>query len=213
MSWFIIKVEETTSSKRFDLADFEKDLNDYERKVFPQAINRTVNDVGKKARTATMRELTKTMGVKKKSLKKRYFHTTPSTFRTLSFTWTGRSKPLPLKAFKGKGLKHRSQKGKMGYSASVMNKRRKYKFFKAKMSNGYEGAFYRLPNNKHQRSRSGKVGAYPIKQAYGASVPNAMVQDVVEKIWNKSTEQKTFEAKLDSNMKFYVGKLLKKSSR
>jgi hypothetical protein len=214
-SFFHFVLEEETSTS-LNLLDFEKHLNDIEREVFPTAVSRTVNDIGAKAKTAAMKELAGSMGVKKKALKKRYFNVDPSTIRmhpNQAYSWSGTSKPLPLVAFKGKGLKHRSQKGKFGYSAAVLGNRRKYKFFSATMASGHVGAFYRKSNSTHGRSNTGNLGEYPIKQAYGVSIPTGMVQAAVERAWNAATKQPVFEKKLQTNIDFYSSRFLKKKSK
>ena len=214
-SFFFFEIKESTTGTVFNLSDFEKELSDLDKKVFPQALSRTVNDVGAKAKTAAMRELAKAMGVKKKALKKRYFKLQRSNARQQNFMywWSGTSSPLPLASFKGRGLKHRSQKGKQGYAASVLGKRKKYKFFEATMSSGHVGAFYRKSGSTHQKSSTGKRGEYPIKQAYGVSVPTGMIQSAVERAWNNLTKQNVFEKKLDANMAFYKSRYLKKGGR
>ena len=214
-SFFHFVLEETTSTS-LNLDGFDKHLNDIERKVFPTAVSRTVNDVGAKAKTAASKELAKGMGVAKKALKPRYFTLSKSTIRmhpNQAYSWSGTSKPLPLVAFKGKGLKHRSQKGKFGYSAAVLGDRRKYKFFSATMKSGHVGAFYRKSNSTHGRSNTGKLGEYPIKQAYGVSIPTGMVQAAVERAWNNATKQGRFDAQLKKNIDFYSSRFLKKSKR
>ena len=214
-SFFHFVLEEETSTS-LNLLDFEKHLNDIERKVFPSAVSATVNAVGAKAKTAAMKELAGGMGVKKKALKPRYFTLSKSTIRmhpNQAYSWSGRSKPLPLAAFHGKGLKHRSKKGKQGYSAAVLGKRRQYKFFQATMKSGHVGAFYRKSNSTHGRSNTGKLGEYPIKQAYGVSIPTGMIQAAVERAWNRMTSNVKFRVKLESNIDFYSSRFLKKQSK
>ena len=214
-SFFHFVLEEETSTS-LNLAGFDKHLNDIERKVFPTAVSRTVNDIGAKAKTAASKELAKGMGVAKKALKPRYFKLDPSTIKmhpNQAYSWSGTSKPLPLAVFGGRGLKHRSKKGKQGYSAAVLGKRRQYKFFQATMKSGYVGAFYRKSNSTHGRSNTGKLGEYPIKQAYGVSIPTGMVQAAVERAWNAATKQAKFEKKLQTNIDFYSSRFLKKQSK
>jgi len=211
-SFFHFVLEEETSTS-LNLLDFEKHLTDLERKVFPTAVSRTVNDIGAKAKTAALKELAKGMGVKKKALKPRYFKLDPSTISmhpNQAYSWSGRSKPLPLAVFGGKGLKHKSKKGSMGYSAAVLGKRRQYKFFQATMKSGYVGAFYRKSNSTHGRSNTGNLGEYPIKQAYGVSIPTGMVQRAVERAWNRMTSTAKFHIKLKKNIDFYSSRYLER---
>ena len=209
-SFFSISLVETTKNT-ISLKDFERDLSDMEREVFPKALSRTANDVGAKAKTATMKVLVKNMGIKKKHINKRYFRFERSTINNQSFAYGffGSSIPLPLSYFKGKGLKHRSKLGKKGYAATIFGKRKKYKFFAAKMDSGHVGAFYRERGSIYGESKTGKVGVYPIKQAYGPSIPVGMVQEVVEREWVKLTGQGIVEKKLAANIKFYASKLKK----
>lgn len=209
-SFFSISLVETTKNT-ISLKDFERDLSDMEREVFPKALSRTANDVGAKAKTATMKVLVKNMGIKKKHINKRYFRFERSTINNQSFAYGffGSSIPLPLSYFKGRGLKHGSKLGKDGYAATTFGKRRKYKFFQATMKSGHVGAFYRKKGARHGTSKTGGVGAYPIKQAYGPSIPVGMVQEVVERAWVKLTDTKTVEKKLSANIKFYMSKLKK----
>ena len=210
-SFFSISLVETTKNT-ISLKDFERDLSALEREVFPKALNQTANDVGAKAKTAAMKALAEDMGILKKHLtKKRYFTISKSTMRTKSFayTWSGSSSPFPLSYFKGAPLQHKSKLGKKGYAATTFGKRRQYKFFQAKMDSGHVGAFYRKKGARHGTSKTGGVGAYPIKQAYGPSIPVGMVREVVGRAWVKLTDSDTVEKKLASNIKFYMSKLKK----
>ena len=200
-------------ARSHSLEDFSKGLSAMERRVFPKAMSRTINDVAGKAKTKTMRMLSLKMGIKKKHLNKRYFDLKKSTTKTLEFTWTGRSKPLPLSYFGGKPLKAGSdstksfhkRKGKPGYSAASLGVRRKYKFFGRTMESGHEGAFIRSRTATWRKSKTGKWGTYPITQRFGASVPVGMLQAAVWKTWGVETER--LRERFDKNLSFYVSKL------
>tara|TARA_R110000824_G_scaffold82382_1_gene206457 strand:- start:62 stop:676 length:615 start_codon:yes stop_codon:yes gene_type:complete len=203
---------EVDVASQFSIKDFGKELKGVDKEAFPLALNRTVNEVGAKAKTQAMRAMRKKMGIKRKRLTKRYFEIKRSTLRGTDFeySWQGTSKPFPLSYFGGRGLKHRSKKGKFGYSAASLGTRRKYKFFEVKLASGHVGAFVRKSGARHTTSNTGKRGSYPIRQAYGASIPLGMIQDETEKAWTVASSQRIIDAKFGKNFAFYLSKVRRK---
>lgn len=198
-------------AENFGLGDLAKELTALQRQAFPKAMARTVNEMGAKAKTAAMRAMVKKMGIKRKFLGKRYFKVDRAKARGPNFvySWSGTSKPLPLSYFKGRGLKHGSKKGKRGYSATPLDNRRKYFFFEARMKSGHVGAFVRDKNAKVRKGAGGKVGAYPIRQRFGPSVPVGMVQDETDKAWSNLAGRQAFEQRFEKNLDFYVSRIRK----
>lgn len=211
MPFFNISME-VNRAENFSLGDLAKELTAIERQAFPQAMSRTVNELGAKAKTAATRAMVGKMGIKRKFLNKRYFKVSRSKARgpDFEYSWSGTSKPLPLSYFKGRGLKHGSKKGRRGYAASPLGARRKYFFFEARMSSGHVGAFIRDPNAKVRKGGAGKVGAYPIKQRFGPSIPVGMIQDETDKAWTSVAGRKPFEERFRKNLEFYVSRIRKR---
>lgn len=208
MPFFNVAVE-VDHAQQFSLADLEKELTEIERKAFPQAMNRTVNELGAKAKTAAFRAMVKKMGIKRKFLNKRFFEIRRSRIQGSDFgySWAGSSKPLPLSYFKGRGLRHNWKKGRPGYSASPLGGRRKYRFFEVRTKSGHVGAFIRDKDAKRRTGANGKVGSYPIRQRFGPSVPVGMIQDETDKAWSGVTDQAAFEQRFHKNLSFYVERI------
>ena len=211
MAFFEIVLRETSTST-LSLKDFERHLDALDKKVFPKALNRTANRIGVAAKNEAQRALVKDMGIKKKNIKPDFFAIDKSTLReqNFSYTWRGSSFPLPLSYFKGKGLKHGSRLGKKGYAATTFGKRRKYKFFEAKMKSGHVGAFYRTEGSWwHKSKQNGKAGTYPIKEAFGPSITVGMERDVVRRAFERMTSEAKVMKELKTNIRFYASKLAK----
>ena len=209
-SFFSITLLDTTKNT-ISLKDFERDLTALEREVFPKALNRTANRVGAKAKNEAVRALVEDMGIKQKHIRPDDITIDKSTLREQNFSYTlrGSGYPLPLSNFKGAPLAHKSKLGKKGYAATTFGKRRQYKFFQAKMKSGHVGAFYRKKGARHGTSKTGGVGAYPIKEAYGPSVYEGMKRDVVGRAFFDEATQGKVIKELSHNIEFYMGRIKK----
>jgi len=156
-------------------------------KVYQKALNRTVNDIGGKVRTQTVKDVRRTYNIKAKDIKQ-FMQIKRSRYADMKYQMQIRSSPLNAIRFGARVLK---QRGKVSV--------------RIKKANG------RKVLSRAFLSKSGKAvlqrekGSQKIRAVSTLSIP----QMFNEKILKSAEEmaQKEFSKKLQDNFNFYIGKV------
>lgn len=175
---------------RDNAADILRDLTKLERKVLPQATNRSLNRIGQTANTLITRSVAKEAGVTQALLRQRGFMVkVKSKISTLTFTIIVRWGAIPMKDFN-------PRETKKGVTAKAWGQRKVY-----------EGAFIVDSLGRHVFVRKTDK-RLPIKKLYGP-IPARLADtdDVQGKIDAMLAERLPRE--LTSNINFYASKELK----
>lgn len=176
---------------RSNIKDVLRDLDAVQRKVLPQALNRSTNRVGSSANTIIRRGVAKSAGITQSALKKRgFFNNIRSKVRTLTFSIIVSWGAIPLKDFN-------PRQTKKGVTSKAWGTR-----------TVYDRAFIVDSLGRHVFVRKTKK-RLPIKKLSGP-IPARLAEDDSIGSSVKSTIDERFPRELKTNIEYYAKRYLAK---
>ena len=191
-----------TVSVQSNVAATMRDLVEFGQKVQSQATVRSLNDIGAQLRTRASRQIRDAgYGLKAARIKKGIKVIKASSNR-LTAILRANGRPIRLIEYSAR------KAGAGGVSVNVLHGRKIVRHaFIAKQLNGQPAVFERVGQGHKLVSKNGKLvrEGLPIKQLYGPSVPDALVNQVVMDELERLVAEK-FDGILRRNIAYYASR-------
>jgi hypothetical protein len=176
-----IKVDVRGSMARI-IADMER----VKRDVAEVAVVRTLNKVAAQVKTAAAREMRSAGYNLKVSDIKKSLTTIQATSGSLTARVVASGRPVPL-------IKYGARMTSRGVSVDVLHGRKLIAgAFIATMPSGHTGVYVRVGNERKKVSKNGRAtwSNLPIKELFGPSVPNGLINKAVQEALQHLIEEK-----------------------
>lgn len=161
-------------------------MEQFKRDVVEKATVRALNKVVDQVKTAAAREMRDAGYNLKVSDIKKGLQTNKAFAGSLTAKVVASGRPIPL-------IKYGARQTSKGVSVDVLHGRKTIAgAFIATMPSGHTGVFVRVGNQHKKVARGGRVvwSALPIKELFGPSVPNGLVNKTVQAALQRLVEEK-----------------------